>query len=83
MKRRDFLKRTIPAMASVALAPILLSHLETGVVDDAVTNCNDYGYFYCPYIPLMYHGEIKLGDAAGSDTPPVTFNTRYGRVTYG
>ena len=84
MNRRTFLRRTLPTLAGVALAPILLSNLASNiVVDDATVlirykgkQLHEAGYFYCPYVPVMYTG-VKPTVPDGVKVTPIKFNTRY------
>lgn len=85
MKRREFLKRTVPAVTALALAPVLVTHLNgVAITDDAVLvaykgkQLMDTGYFYCPYIPLTF-----MGTTEEIAQQRITFKTRYGEVTHG
>ena len=84
MKRRHFLKLTAVPLVTVALAPVLMAHLNASVAGDSIkagytgTMAFDTGYFYCPYVPVMYHPKGIMNDMSG---PLVKFNTRYG-ITY-
>ena len=89
MKRRGFLKRTVPVIMGMALAPIILTHLGNSIGgDDTVLvgykgiQTYDAGYFYCPYVPIMYTG-VRPPVPDGVKVTPLPYNTRYGEIIYG